>query len=59
MNLTYDAAGRHGFTWSQDVIHLINATVVEGLPRDTQVLAQQAAGVLVRAALPGVEGSQK
>src|SRR6266498_1715669 len=35
LNLARDAAGRPGFTWSNEVIHLINATVMEGLPRDT------------------------
>jgi Fic/DOC family len=35
LNLARDAAGRPDFTWSHDVIHLINATVMEGLPRDT------------------------
>ena len=35
LNLARDAAGRPGFTWSHEVIHLINATVMEGLPRDT------------------------
>ena len=35
LNLVRDAAARPGFTWSQEVIHLINVTVMEGLPRDT------------------------
>lgn len=35
LNLARDAARRPGFTWSHEVIHLINATVMEGLPRDT------------------------
>jgi hypothetical protein len=35
LNLTRDAAARPGFTWSHEVIHLINATVMEGLPRDS------------------------
>ena len=35
LNLARDAAARPGFTWSHEVIHLINATVMEGLPRDT------------------------
>jgi hypothetical protein len=35
LNLARDSAGRPGFTWSHEVIHLINATVMEGLPRDT------------------------
>jgi Fic family protein len=36
LNLARDAAARPGFTWSHEVIHLINATIMEGLPRDTQ-----------------------
>lgn len=36
LNLARGAAARPGFTWSHEVIHLINATVVEGLPRDTR-----------------------
>jgi Fic family protein len=35
LNLARDAAARPGFTWSHEVIHLLNATVMEGLPRDT------------------------
>lgn len=35
LNLARDAAARQDFSWSHDVIHLINATVMEGLPRDT------------------------
>lgn len=35
LNLARDAAARPGFTWSHEVIHLINATVMEGLPRET------------------------
>lgn len=35
LNLARDAAARPGFTWSHEVIHLINATIVEGLARDT------------------------
>ncbi len=35
LDLARHAAGRPGFTWSHEVIHLINATVMEGLPRDT------------------------
>lgn len=35
LNLARDAAARPGFSWSHEVIHLINATVMEGLPRDT------------------------
>lgn len=35
LGLARDAAARPGFAWSHEVIHLINATVMEGLPRDT------------------------
>jgi hypothetical protein len=35
LNLARDAAARPGFTWSNEVIHLINATIMDGLPRDT------------------------
>lgn len=35
LNLARDAASRPGFVWSHEVIHLINATVTEGLLRDT------------------------
>ena len=35
LNLARDAAARPGFAWSHEVIHLINATVMEALPRDT------------------------
>lgn len=35
LNLARDSPARPGFTWSHEVIHLINATVMEGLPRDT------------------------
>ena len=35
LNLARDAAARPGFAWSHEVVHLINATVMEGLPRDT------------------------
>ncbi len=35
LNLARDAATRPGFTWSHEVIHLINATLMEHLPRDT------------------------
>lgn len=35
LNLARDAAVRTGFSWSPEVIHLINATIMEGLPRDT------------------------
>lgn len=36
LNLARDAAARPDFSWSHEVIHLINATVMEGLPRDTR-----------------------
>lgn len=36
LSLARDAAARPGFTWSHEVVHLINATVMEGLPRDTR-----------------------
>ncbi|MCC6174895.1 MAG: Fic family protein [Chloroflexi bacterium] len=36
LSLARDAAARPGFTWSNEVVHLINATVMEGLPRDTR-----------------------
>ena len=36
LNLARDAAARPGFAWSHEVIQLINATVMEGLPRDTR-----------------------
>jgi Fic family protein len=35
LNLARDAAARPGFAWSHEVIHLINANIMEGLPRDT------------------------
>ena len=35
LNLARDAALRPDFSWSHEIIHLINATVMEGLPRDT------------------------
>ncbi len=35
LNLARGAATRPGFTWSHEVIQLINATVMEALPRDT------------------------
>ena len=35
LNLARDAAARLDFVWSHEVIHLINATIMEGLPRDT------------------------
>ena len=36
LNLARDAASRPDFTWSHEFIHVINATVMEGLPRDTR-----------------------
>jgi Fic family protein len=36
LNLARVTAARPGFTWSHEVIHLINATVMEGLTRDTR-----------------------
>lgn len=36
LNLARDAALRSDFSWSHDFVHLINATVMEGLPRDTR-----------------------
>ncbi|MBA2257473.1 MAG: Fic family protein [Acidobacteria bacterium] len=36
LNLARDAAMRPDFEWSHDFVHLINATVMEGLPRDTR-----------------------
>lgn len=36
LNLARDAALRSDFEWSHDFIHLINAAVMEGLPRDTR-----------------------
>ena len=36
LNLARDAALRPDFAWSHDFIHLINAAVMEGLPRDTR-----------------------
>lgn len=35
LNLARDAAMRPDFTWSHDILHRVNATVMEGLPRDT------------------------
>ena len=35
LNLARDGAARPGFAWSNEVIQLINATVMAGLPRDT------------------------
>ncbi len=36
LNLARDAALRPDFTWSHDLIHRVNATVMEGLPRDAR-----------------------
>ncbi len=36
LNLARDAAQRPDFEWAHDFIHLINAAVMEGLPRDTR-----------------------
>ena len=36
LNLARDAARRPDFSWSHEIIHLINATVMDGLPRDTR-----------------------
>ncbi|MGH2444738.1 MAG: Fic family protein [Candidatus Limnocylindria bacterium] len=36
LNLARDAALRSDFEWSHDFIHLINAALMEGLPRDTR-----------------------
>lgn len=36
LNFARDAALRPDFAWSHDFIHLINATVMAGLPRDTR-----------------------
>ena len=35
LNLARNAAARPDFDWSHELIHRINATVMEGLPRDT------------------------
>ncbi len=35
LDLAREAALRPDFTWSHEIIHLINATVMDGLPRDT------------------------
>jgi hypothetical protein len=35
LNLARDAALRPDFSWSHEIIHLIDATVMDGLPRDT------------------------
>jgi hypothetical protein len=36
LDLARDAASRPDFEWSNEIIHLINATVMDGLPRDTR-----------------------
>lgn len=36
LNLARDAALRPDFSWSHEIIHLINGTIMEGLPRDTR-----------------------
>lgn len=36
LNLARDAASRRDFDWSHEIIHLINAMVMDGLPRDTR-----------------------
>lgn len=36
LNLARDAAARPDFSWSNEIIHLINATIMDGLPRDTR-----------------------
>jgi Fic family protein len=35
LNLARDAALRPDFAWSHELIHVVNAAVMEGLPRDT------------------------
>lgn len=35
LNLARDAALRPDFSWSHEIIHVINATVIDGLPRDS------------------------
>jgi Fic family protein len=35
LNFARDAASRPDFSWSHEIIHLINALVMDGLPRDT------------------------
>jgi len=35
LNLARDAASRPDFSWSHEIIHFVNATVMDGLPRDT------------------------
>lgn len=42
LNLARDAAIRPDFEWSHELIHRINATVMEGLPRDTHGNYRQA-----------------
>jgi len=36
LNIARDAAARPDFDWSHDVIHLVNATIMDGLPTDTR-----------------------
>jgi Uncharacterized conserved protein len=36
LDLARDAALRPDFSWSNEIIHLINATVMDGLPRDAR-----------------------
>ena len=36
LNLARDAARRPDFSWSHEVVHQVNATVMDGLPRDTR-----------------------
>jgi len=36
LNLARDAALRPDFSWSHEIIHLINGTIMDGLPRDTR-----------------------
>lgn len=36
LNLAREAALRPDFTWSHDFVHRVNATVMDGLPRDTR-----------------------
>jgi hypothetical protein len=36
LNLGRDAAARADFSWSHDIIHRLNATIMDGLPRDTR-----------------------
>ena len=36
LDLARNAASRPDFEWSHEIVHLINATVMDGLPRDTR-----------------------